>query len=453
MTNHLADRARTWLAATYGGAVLLDDVEPVHANDSFELFGCCYAETDEPMLAATICVPTSDADPFPVANSGPLDHDLTLAILTGGLRRSADSVAPWRWLVNARNCVVAADRVVDGYSATALPWQPTDEAPGWWRRLLDEHFSSAEVGECETWNQVGDAIRTGGPGTRGVVWLRRQTAGRALTGHLLYVQYDEETESAILLDPQLGTLAVADDSEVDRLVLARFHRPAMPAGPGRMLLPWEMAADDFAAAVAKANSWLDHTYGSEATLVAPDPSDQMLRGWLFACTTKRFLRTGDWRDQMLDAALLVPKAAGESPSGLPNRAPWNWLREWDSGATTLPAPPAPGAAAWYGLMAEQIDGFADAAANGHLHWSAALAEIAEFPVDTVALVWLRRKDSRERETVGHLIWAVNRGEQIEIFDLTADKEPPPIDSDSFELRVFRVEDGLGSFFADVEPRG
>jgi hypothetical protein len=419
--NDIAARAREWLVRAYGDRVVLDSAEPLRETSRSVLLGCRHATADEPMLAATICVPTDGRDPFPVANATPLEEAVG--------RGDGDS---WRWRANARGCVVAMDAVLDGAAASALPWRPGDESPGWWDRLLAGHFPDAEVSTCSTWAQVGAAVVDGGPGTRGVVWLRRHLDGRELTGHLLHVHHDEESGRALVVDPQLGTLATVADREVESLVLARFHR--LPGAPVRP--QWEERAVDFTAAVAKASAWLEHTYGGAARLVAPNPADELRRGWLFACTTTRFLETGDWRDQMLDAALMVPKAEGERPFGLPNRDPWTWLRDWDEGVTGLPAPPAPAEATWFGPLTEQIGSFH--AETSHEHWAAAFEEIEGFPVDTLALIWLRRKDIRGRETVGHLLWARNLGREVEVMDPTVNATAPPGDLDTFELRVFRV---------------
>ncbi|MFE0019825.1 YrhB domain-containing protein [Amycolatopsis sp. NPDC059021] len=424
-------RARAWLDSTYQGRVELADLEPIRATERSVLFGCRYADAGEPMLAATICVPADGGEPFPVSNSRPLDEEANLARPPGG------EVRPWRWTVNARNCVIAAAAAVDGRPASALAWEAEDESPGWWERMLAAHFPEAEVATYATWSQVGDAIVAGGPGTRGVIWLRRQLNGHEVTGHLLYTQFDEEDGVAPILDPQIGSLASVDDREVERLVLARFHRAVVPVSE-HPVLPWDVAAGDLPAAVAKAEAWLDHTYQGEVCLVEPGSSDEARRGWLFACTTKRFLDSGDWREQMLDAALVVPKAAGESPFGLPNGDPWSWMEQWDAGAAGLPSPPAPAEATWFGLMSEQVGRLHTG--EPHRSWPEALREIADLPTGEPALIWLRRKDYRERETVGLLLWAVNSGGEIRVFDPTADSaSPPPLDAEPFEVRVFRVE--------------
>ncbi|HYQ61986.1 YrhB domain-containing protein [Actinophytocola sp.] len=424
-----ADRARAWLHRTYGDLVVLAGTEPLRVTERAALFGCRYAGADEPMLAAALWVPAGDRPPFPAANAAPLDEDVNHV-------PSQETGEDWRWRVNARNCVVAADAAVDGNPASAGAWRAADESPGWWDRLVSRYFPAAEVAGCDDWAQAGAAVVDGGPGTRAVVWLRRRLDGGDLTGHLLYARYDEGTGQALVLDPQLGTLASTLDDEVDSLVVARFHR-AEPLGV-RPLQPWEGPAEDFPAAVAKAAGWLDYLYGGQAVLVAPDPADETRRGWLFACTTSRFLDTGDWRDQMLDAALLVPKAAGEHPFGLPNRDPWTWLRDWDGGVADLPAPPEaePGAPTWFPSLTARI-GRLDGA-HPHPHWAGALGEIHGLPPDALALIWLRRKDYRDRETVGHLLWARNGGDEIHVLDPTAPPDASPLGADPFELRVFRV---------------
>lgn len=435
--SEFADRARGWLTATYGDGVVLADTEPIRTTERSVLFGCRYAQASEPMLTATICVPADGREPFPVANAAPLDEDQNL--LSAGV---ADT---WRWRVNARNCVVAADAAVDGLAVSARPWQPTDESPGWWMRLLTEYFPSSEVATCASWSQVGDAIAEGGPGTRGVVWLRRHLDGRDLTGHLYYSQYDPSFDAAAVLDPQLGKLATVDDREVAELVLARFHRPAGPPGP-LLTAKWEAPADGFAAAVAKAEDWLDFVYQGKVRLVGPDAADETRRGWLFACAPARYVETGDWRDQMLDAALVVPKAGGESPFGLPNRDPWTWLLAWDAGRTGLPEPPPPGDISWYGAVGARVGGLHGDRA--HPDWGGAIEEVNALPVGSPALLWVRRRDGRDRETVGHLLWARNGGDVIEVFDPTAIGQTLPVDTKVFEVRVLRVEDS-----STVSPAG
>lgn len=423
--NELAGRARTWLDATYGGLVTLDDEQPLAQSERAALFGCRYAKEKEPMLAATLCVPADGDDPFPVANAEPLDEDLNLS--------SPSSAGLWRWRVNARNCLVATDAALSHYPATALPWQAADEEPGWWDRIVSRHFPGAEVSACRNWAEVSQAIVDGGVGTKGAVWLQRQLDGRTLTGHLLYADLTED--GVVVIDGQRGSLARLTEDEVAGLVLARFHRDPVDETP-EIDVPWLGEATHFEQAVEKAGLWLKYTYDDEAELVSPDPEDETERGWLFACNTRRFAVSGDWQDQMLDAAVVVPKASGESPFGLPNRDPWGWLEDWDDSTPGLPEPPPAGQALWYGPTIAQLG--AVISVNAHPHWGAAFEEITSFPSGTRALVWVRRKDFRGRESVGHLLWAIHEGTGIQIIDPMSEDGQPVMDPSPFELRVIRV---------------
>lgn len=406
--------ATNWLDRTYGGLVTVASEQPLLELERNWLVGCAYADDPGPLLAATVAVPKDGSEPFPVANADPLAEDL------------ADG---WEWRVNARGCLVATDAAVQNRPASALPWRPGDEAPGWWDRLLTNHFVDAEVGTCDTWAEATTAIVAGGPGTRGAIWLRRQVAGAEITGHLLYASYNDG--NAVFLDGQRGTLARLDDDEVGQLVLARFHRPD-PVDAAPVLLSMA-AAPDLAAAVDKATNWLDSVYEGAVALVDPAAADETARGWLFACATKRFLVTGDWRDQLLDAALVVPKEAGAEPFGLPNDDPWTWLRAWDAGQAGLPDPPAPSSAVWLEPTAKQLG--AVRGTSTHQHWGDALAELADLPNGAKALVWLRRRDGRKRETVGNLLVALKDGDEVRLVD--ARTPEPTIEPDPLAVHVIR----------------
>jgi hypothetical protein len=223
-----------------------------------------------------------------------------------------------------------------------------------------------------------------------------------------------------------------DNAEVDGLVLARFHRPPPEGEYG---LPWEAPAAEFAQAVDKANSWLSYVYQGEVELVSPVPGDETERGWLFPCTTRRFSASGDWRDQMLDAAVVVPKAAGAVPFGLPNRDPWTWLEGWNAGRPGLSAPPDSGDAAWFAPTVARLGTVAGVQA--HQHWPGVLGEVSALPSGAGALIWVRRKDSSGRETVGHLLWAINDGDGVQIVDPMSEDGEPLIDPAPHELRVIR----------------
>ncbi|QWF82761.1 YrhB domain-containing protein [Amycolatopsis sp. CA-230715] len=418
-----AERARAWLRRTYGDRVVLRDVEPVHVGHRMVLFGCGYLDDAEPMLAATVCVPRDGSAPFAVANADPLDEDLNLG---GG----ADAL---RWRLNARNCVVTADAVLAERPACAMPWHPDDETPGWWDRMIGAHFPGAEITTCAGWDQAAKTIAEGGRGARAVVWLRRRLAGRELTGHLLYAEYGED--GVIFLDAQRGSPADTGDELADELVVARFA-----GGPGskvaELVIPWDMAAVDLSAAVEKAERWLGDAYDEDVQLVSPGPEDELARGWLFAVTTKRFAETGDWREQMVDAALVVPKAAGQAPFGLPNRDPWTWLKDWDARVPGLPPRPDPGTAAWYAPMLAELGGARSVSA--HRTWAGVLDEVQEFPVRTRTLVWVRRKDVRGRESVGQLLWAVTGDEGPRVVDPLAPDGEPLLDPNPLELRTIQI---------------
>ncbi|MFE0022033.1 YrhB domain-containing protein [Amycolatopsis sp. NPDC059021] len=416
-------RAREWLHHTYGDRVVLSDVEPVFSGDRAVFFSCRYHDNPEPMLAATLCVPRDGSDPFPTANGDPLDEDFNLS----GEQDAA------RWRLNARNCVVAADAVLNGHAASALPWQPDDEEPGWWERMLAAHFPGAETTTCTEWEQAAKTIGEGGPGTRGIVWLRRQLDGHDLTGHLLFAEYGDE--GVVFLDAQRGVYADIDDPTADELLVARFTGATRDEAPS-VAMPWDMAAEDFPAAVRKAEHWLAGTYADAVQLAGPAPEDELSRGWLFAITTERFTETGDWRDQMLDAALVVPKAPGQAPFGLPNRDPWGWLDDWEAGVPGLSGPPPPGEAAWFAPAMAQLGEAEEIQA--HANWVDALEWMSGFPSGTRVLIWVRRKDDRGRETVGHLLWAVPDDEGVRLVDPMADDGEPLIDPDPFELRMIRI---------------
>ncbi|MER6990052.1 YrhB domain-containing protein [Saccharopolyspora hirsuta] len=428
MSNDLARRGAEWLDRTYGGLVTLTDDQPLVDGALTQLFGCEYADGSAgPLLAATIAVPKRGGEPFPVANADPLDEELNAARTPG-----ADDVQPWRWRVNARGCLIATDAAVDHQAATALPWAPVDEAPGWWDRMVAAHFPGADVYTCSTWDDVASTLVEGGPGTRTAVWLRRQIGGAELTGHLLYGFHDEGR--AVFLDGQRGALARLDDDEIDQLVVARFHRPIV-AEPSNLLLPWELAAPDLPAALEKANSWLAHTYREPVVVVDPGEADETERGWLFACTTQRFQETGDWHDQMLDAALVVPKDEGEAPFGLPNNDPWSYLADWNARRDGLAAPPSPAAAAWYEPTLRELG--EPLSSTEHRNWGEVFTEISDGPSDSRALVWVRRRDSRDRETVGNLLVAVNEDGGVRLIDSLAEDGYPTFDQDPMALHVIR----------------
>lgn len=427
MSDDLASRAAKWLDHTYGGLVTLTDDQPLLDGERTRLFGCDYAGgSSEPLLAATIAVPKDGGEPFPVANADPLDEELNAT------PPGASDPQPWRWRVNARGCLVSTDAAVDHRPVSALPWAPLDEAPGWWGRMLTAHFPGAEVFTCSTWADVSSMLLEGGPGTRSAVWLRRQLGGAELTGHLLYAFHDEQR--AVFLDGQRGSLARLNDDEVGQLVVARFHRPIV-SDAHAIAVPWQAAAPDPRSAQDKAASWLERSYPDPVVLVDPSADDETPRGWLFALTTPRFQETGDWRDQMLDAALVVPKDAGAEPFLLPNNDPWTYLTDWNAGADELPGTPTPGDTTWYQPTMSQLGEPLSVAE--HRDWGGALTEIGNAPHDARALVWVRRKDFRGRETVGNLLVGVNEDGGVRLVDSLADDGLPAFDQEPLAVHVVR----------------
>jgi hypothetical protein len=423
MTDEPGRRAAQWLAEVYDGRVELAGQQPIAEQTRNWLFACRYADAQaEPMLAATLAVPKSGEAPFPVATSDPLDESVNVP----------DAQESWRRRCNARNCLVATDAALRQQPASALPWRPEDEAPGWWERLVATLAPEAELTTCATWAEVADLVKAGGPGTHAAIWLQRQHDGVPITGHLLYAQYADG--SAVLLDGQRGTLARLEDAEVGRLLVARFA-PAGTGAAGSSEVPWERSAQDFETAVAKANAWLDRAYAGAAVLVDPTPADETRRGWLFACTTRRFRDGGDWRDQMLDAAVVVPKAGGEEPFGLPNSDPWNWMTQWDEGASDLADPPAAGDPDWFNTTMDQLGSVISASA--HDGWAGAMQEIVNFPDDARALVWVRRRDGHGRETVGNLLVVASEGDNVRVVDGMAEGGQPTFEANATGVHVIR----------------
>ena len=415
------DAADQWLDRAYGGTVK-SSRHPLLETSRVAVFGCRFRESRDPLLAATIAVPKTGEAPYPLPNDRPFD-DLGLGGDAAD-RHAPDWHAPaeadWTRRVNARNCVIALDAAVDRAPASALPWRPTDERPGWWERLHTAHFPQAQVATCATWPEVVEAVRAGGPDTRGVIWVRRELVGVEATGHLLYA-HNDNGEVAVL-DPLRGTLADLETATVGSLVLARFHRP-------RPVLPER----DFAGAVRAAERHLAAVYGDEVVLVDPSPQDELSKGWLFACTTRAFRSSGDPRDQMLDAALVVPKDPGGAPFALPNADPWAWLSRWDAGEADLPAPPAPGPAAWFAPTLARLGEVTDT--TTHTRWDDLLADFTTRAVGTAAVIWVRRHDRRGRESVGHLVNARRAEGGLQLADGSTAAPFTPPDEGTATLHV------------------
>ncbi|MGW1885237.1 YrhB domain-containing protein [Streptomyces sp. NPDC001970] len=406
-----------WLNATYRGLVELAVPHPVAEDAGTWLFACRTVEQPghprTPMLAASLVVPKDGGVPFHPAANDPWGDAASYA-----KSPSPREAATQARRLNSRGCVVSVAAALAGGPSTPLPWQPAHEAPGWWELLLKRHFPEAEQLRCATWDQVIAQAREPGPGTQGVVWVRRAAGGVEASGHLLYAH--NNNGNVVFLDGMTGGLARLDTTGVTELVFARLGPEAL-AAPAVAPDPYRGAADDFGAAVEKAQDWLRRAYHEPVRLVNPSPADEMERGWLFACNTEAFLNTGDWRHGMLDAALVVPKAAVQ-PFGLPNASPWAWLEAWNRGGEpgngSLVAPPEPRYAAWLGPTLGEL-GQPVISASEHGEWGSLLDELSAMPVGARALIWARRTDRRRRESVGLLLTGLRSEQGIGVVDSSA----------------------------------
>ncbi|MFD7440724.1 YrhB domain-containing protein [Streptomyces sp. NPDC059909] len=410
---HLALR---WLHATYHGLVELAVPHPVAEDALTWLFACRTVEQPgcprTPMLAASLVVPKDGGVPFHPAANDPWGD----AAAYTNAPAPRDPATQARRL-NSRGCVVSVAAALAGATATPLPWQPAHEAPGWWELLLRRYFPSAEQLRCATWDEVITRMRGTGPGTQGVVWVRRTVGGVEASGHLLYAH--NKDGQVVFLDGMTGGLARLDTAGVLELVLARLRPPAAPAPVAPD--PYRGEAHDFGAAVEKARDWLRRTYREPVVLVDPSAEDETERGWLFAVNTEAFAGTGDWRHGMLDAALVVPKAAAE-PFGLPNSSPWAWLEAWNRGGEPgtdgLTLPPEPGPAAWLGPTLGEL-GATAVSVSEHTEWGSLLDELSAMEVGARALIWARRTDRRGRESVGLVLTGFRSEQGIGVMDSSA----------------------------------
>ncbi|MEU5162030.1 YrhB domain-containing protein [Streptomyces sp. NPDC020875] len=126
------------------------------------------------------------------------------------------------------------------------------------------------------------------------------------------------------------------------------------------------------------------------------------RGWLFAVETVARLRGGDWRDAMVDAAVVVPKGA-QQPFLLPNDDPWGYFAAWDRGDAVGPTP-EPGPAAWFGPTLRKLGSVLSV--SEHRDVGEAMAGLFALPPGARALVWLSRLDGRGRSSTGLLLTGV-----------------------------------------------
>lgn len=217
-------QATAWLDAIYGGLVELAVPQPVYETDTAWLLACRALPQPgyprSPMLAASIVVPKDGSSPFHPASSAPL-ADLEPA----PAREATARVRNQARRVNARGCVAALHSTLGGYRSVALPWRPAHEAPGWWDRLSRRYFPGFAPVPVGDWNDVIRALKGPGPGTRGLVWVRREAGGQEATGNLIYAH--NNNGQVVLLDGVTASLAELDTSHLRELILLR----ALPAIP------------------------------------------------------------------------------------------------------------------------------------------------------------------------------------------------------------------------------
>ncbi|MFB7667263.1 YrhB domain-containing protein [Kitasatospora sp. NPDC056138] len=410
--NTATAQARSWLAATYHNQVELTEPHPVAQSPQAYLYSCqTLAQPGfprTPMLTATLAVPVDGRTPFHPATHRPWADLASLAEDPSPRRLSRQAQ-----LTNARGCVLALDCALDGARASALPWHPSHEAPGWWARLGRRFAGDADVSVCSSWDELVAAMKATGPDTRGLVWLRRELGGEEATGHLLYAHNNQG--NVVVLDPQQGGLAELETQNVRRITLARFHR--VPSVPETLTKPWQRAAPDFHSAKRKAQTWLDEVYSGQVVLTDPRPDDEHERGWLFPVNTRAFLAGRRREDALLDAALVVPKDRQE-PFPLPNSNPWQWFTRWSAGETPgagdLLLPPAPGRIDWLDRVLTDLGGAIRI--TDHTEWPTVLAELATLPPGVRALVWVRRLTTHNRETTGLLLNAAHTTRGLVLLD-------------------------------------
>ncbi|MYR90852.1 hypothetical protein GTY41_39560 [Streptomyces sp. SID685] len=218
-------RAAAWLRDVYGGLVELavpPNRQPVYETGAAWLLACRAVPQpgfpEEPMLAASVVVPKDGGTPFHPSPSDPLADMEALAPGTAARRAAGEQL-------HARGCLVAVHCGIDGIPVTALPWRPFHEAPGWWERLGRRYFPRFEPVAVRDWDDVVRAVEAPGPGTRGIVRVRRRLRDQEVSGNLLYVHNNQGR--VVFLDGLAGTLGRLDPPPLLReLTLLR----ALPEG-------------------------------------------------------------------------------------------------------------------------------------------------------------------------------------------------------------------------------
>ncbi|MFI1175628.1 YrhB domain-containing protein [Streptomyces melanogenes] len=422
-----------WLDQVYRGLVELADRSPVHEDAHVWVFPCRslrqpgYPET--PMLAASVVVPKDGRPPFHPASGRPAED---IADFGGSSTRR--TLASQARKLNARGCVVSLDARMNGGVATPLPWSPAHEAPGWWQLMIRRYFPRAQQMEHPDWDSVIAAAKRSGEGTRGVVWVRREMGGYEASGHLLFVHNNQG--NVVVLDALAGRLGRLEVEGIKSLTFAHYQ-PLDPAVQPSVADPDHRAAD-FRNALDKAREWLHLTYGDTVELVNPGLADEMARGWLFSCNTKEYLAGGDWRYGMVDAAIVVPKNT-DAPFCLPHASPWEWLARWNRGdvpgTADLPLPQSPGDPAWLAGVLRSLGPVL--AATEHEGWESALDALQGLPAGGRALVWVRRRDERGRETTGTALNAMRDEQGVRLLDGRDTGAPVAGLPDAWKLHVLQ----------------
>jgi hypothetical protein len=213
-----AQRATAWLGELYGGLVELAVPHPVYETNTAWLMACRTLRQPgfprTPMLAASVVVPKIGGHPFHPASNAPLS-DLEPVPPEAAARR----VTGQNRRINARGGVTAVHTMIEGNASVALPWNPSHEAPGWWSRLNRRYFPRFEHVPVDDWTAIVRAVREPGPGTCGVVWVRREIGGQEATGNLIHVH--NYRGQAVFLDGVTAALARLDTESVRELVLVR----------------------------------------------------------------------------------------------------------------------------------------------------------------------------------------------------------------------------------------
>jgi hypothetical protein len=430
-TAEMADR---WLDRLYRGKVALTSRQPVRETAATDVFACSYSTAaplvaTEAMLTGAVAVPLNGPDPYHLATDDPW-ADLAATEADPRLIAPAQRVRR----TNARGAVVATHAAVNRSRATALAWKPSDEAQGWWPRLL-QWFPPTESATASNWDEIIVEARRRGPDTRGVVWIRRAWRALEITGHLIYLHND--CGNVVFLDGQRGGLARLETDGVRELRVALFFQPR--PDPSSAVWPAEAPAESYHAAVAKAQSWLRQSYDERVDLVRPSPQDEGRQGWVFPCNTHRFLDTGDWQYAMVDAAIAVPRSVGE-PMLVPNTAPLEWIAQWKDGSTPgrdIAAPSQPADAAWLSPTLKNLGGTALQEVECK-DFPAVLRTLEELPPGSRALVWVRRHDQRGREITGELLVGMRTSSGIIVTDpKTNTPAVPGLDATQIQIIRYR----------------